>query len=82
MEDTRDRTTKQAPPKTFTEEGEEYGEIERIVGKKTRGKRTYFLVKWEFFPARFNTWEEQQHLINEGCKTSINEYERRMAKLK
>ena len=81
VEDTRDRAVKLIPPRTFTEEGEEYGEIERIVGKKVRRQHAYYLVKWKGFPSRFNTWEARQHLLNEGCKESIDEYEQRIANL-
>ena len=81
VEDTRNRKVKLAPPRTFTEEGEEYGEIERIVGKKARGRHTYYLVKWKGFNSRYNTWEGRQHLIGEGCQHSIDEYERRVASL-
>ena len=47
---------------------------------KTTGSRRY-LVKWKGFPSRFNTWEARQHLLNEGCEESIDEYEQRIANL-
>ena len=81
VEDTRDRKVTLAVPKTFTEEGEEYGEIEQIVGKKARGQNIFYLVKWKGFPSRFNTWESRQHLINEKCQKSIDKYERRVASI-
>ena len=33
--------------RSFTEAGDEYEEIERIVGKKARGRHTYYFVKWK-----------------------------------
>ena len=76
MRDTRDREVKLAPPRTFTEEGDKTGEIEEsIVGKKIRRGETFYLVKWKGFHSRFNTWEGAQHLVNEGCQESIDNYE-------
>ena len=81
VRDTRDREVKLAPPRTFTEEGDETGEIESIVGKKIRRGETFYLVKWKGFHSRFNTWEGAQHLVNEGCQESIDDYEGSMVGL-
>ena len=79
--DTRNRKSGRNAPKTFTEDGEETGEIEQIVGKKVRRGIVYYLVKWKGFDSRFNTWESGQHLTNEGCQESIDEFEQTLLAL-
>ena len=61
--------------KTFNEEGDEIGNIERIVGhKQKRNGNILYLVKWQGFSSRHNTWESDEHLRNEGCQDSIADY--------
>ena len=62
-------------PERSQKRGDETGEIESIVGKKIRRGETFYLVKWKGFHSRFNTWEGAQHLVNEGCQESIDNYE-------
>ena len=73
--DTRNRSSKVNKPQTFDEQGDETGEIERIVGKKVRRGRIFYQVKWKGFDPKFNTWESAQHLANEGCQESIDDFE-------
>ena len=73
--DTRNRSSRVNKPQTFDEQGDETGEIERIVGKKVRRGRTFYQVKWKGFDPKFNTWESAQHLANEGCQESIDDFE-------
>ena len=40
-------------------------QAERIVGKKIVNGRPMFMVKWENFCARENTWEPKAHLHSE-----------------
>ena len=79
--DTRNRKSGRNAPKTYNEAGEESGEIEKIVGKKARRKDTYYLVKWQGFDSKFNTWESAQHLANEGCQESIDDFEQSLQAL-
>ena len=76
--DTRDRSSRVNKPQTFDEYGDETGEIEKIVGKKTRRRKTHYLVKWKGFDSKFNTWESAQHLANEGCQEAIDDFENAM----
>ena len=79
--DTRDRKSKVKPPTEFNEEGDEIGEIEKIVGHKLMRGDTYYLVKWKDFSSRHNTWEPKQQLLADGCRESIDDYENALAML-
>ena len=79
--DTRDRKSKIKPPTEFNEEGDEIGEIEKIVGHKLMRGDTYYLVKWKDFSSRHNTWEPKQQLLADGCRESIDDYENALAML-
>jgi len=42
--------------------------MERIVGKRTRGGRTEFLVKWKGYDDKGNTWEPKDSIQKEGAQ--------------
>ena len=46
-------------------------EVEMIVSKKHRGKKTQYLVKWK--GSDIKTWEPIRHL--KGCREEIDRYE-------
>lgn len=51
--------------------------IEKIVGKKKIKGIIHFLVKWQNYDDKYNTWESKKHLIDQGMKHFIDDYERR-----
>ena len=72
----------QPPSNLVDEEDEAYDEIEKIVGKKLIRGNIYYLIKWVGYHSRHNTWEPAHHLIEQGCRQSINEYEKLVKKKK
>ena len=54
------------PTRMYNEEGEEVFEIDRIVGRRERGQKTFYLVKWKGYTSRQNTWEPKDSLIEAG----------------
>ena len=63
------------PPTVVSDSGDIVDEIEKIVGRRTVRGRFQYLVKWLGYDSTQNTWEPVQHLIDEGCEESIQEYE-------
>ena len=63
------------PPTLVSDSGNIIDEIEKIVGHKTQRGRKKYLVKWLGYDSNHNTWESYQHLVNEGCEESIDDYE-------
>eukprot|EP00698_Gefionella_okellyi_P001432 TRINITY_DN1138_c0_g1_i2.p1 TRINITY_DN1138_c0_g1~~TRINITY_DN1138_c0_g1_i2.p1 ORF type:complete len:1213 (+),score=198.12 TRINITY_DN1138_c0_g1_i2:1976-5614(+) len=55
-------------------EGDDIFEVEKLLGKRTRGKTTEYLVKWLAFNNDYNTWEPA-HNLGSGCRHLIEEYE-------
>ena len=63
------------PPTVVADSGDIVDEIEKIVGRRTVRGRFQYLVKWLGYDSQHNTWEPVQHLLDEGCEESIQEYE-------
>ena len=63
----------QPPPPTIAQDQEEY-EVEKILDKKTSGKKTWYLVKWKGYPDSDRTWESKTNLRK--AKESIEDFEK------
>ena len=72
------RGSRPQPPSTLVDEEDDeiYDEIEKIVGKKVTRGITYYLVKWVGYHSMHNSWEPAYHLLAQGCRQSINDYEK------
>ena len=46
------------------ESGNKYYEVEKIVNKKKIKRKTYYLVKWLYYPINECTWEPLSNLLN------------------
>ncbi|XP_055930546.1 histone-lysine N-methyltransferase SUV39H2-like isoform X2 [Argiope bruennichi] len=55
-----------------TSEGKLY-EVDLILDRKIEGGKTFYLVKWQNYALKYNTWEPDYHLI--GCQDMIAYYE-------
>ena len=69
------------PPEMYNEGGDEVFEIDKIVGRKDRGQRIYYLVKWVGYSSRRNTWEPKENLIEDGQGRLLEEYDNSIATL-
>ena len=64
------------PPPVITEQGEEWA-VEKILNAKIegRGKRRFFLVRWEGYTRENETWEPFE-MLNEDVPEMIEEFYR------
>ena len=51
--------------------------VESIKGHKKRGRKLFYLIKWDGFPDSENTWEPEENL---SCPKILNEYKNRIFK--
>ena len=71
-----DEPERQPPrPEPLIVNDEEEYEVEILLDKRTRHRRTEYLVKWLGYPVHESTWEPIKHLKN--SQQFINDYERR-----
>ncbi|KAJ2903483.1 hypothetical protein MKZ38_009882 [Zalerion maritima] len=69
-----DTTSEIFDPETSLKEGPITNfspEIDMLLGKWTRGRMTWYLVKWEGFDDKHNTWEKRKDI----CTDLIDEFE-------
>lgn len=50
-------------------------DVEAILNKRTRGRKTYYLVKWHGYPMEEASWEPEDHVAN--SREAIAEFELR-----
>lgn len=50
-------------------------EVEAVLNKRVRGRKTSYLVKWRGYPVEENSWEPEDHLAN--ARQAIRAYEQR-----
>jgi len=53
-------------------------EVESVLNKRTRGRNTYYLVKWKGYPMEEASWEPEEHLSN--SQEEIKTFEEREQK--
>lgn len=46
--------------------------VERILQKRTRRGETQYLVKWKDWAPRYNTWEPEEHILDQGLIDAFN----------
>jgi hypothetical protein len=61
------------PPAVTLENGAALWEVESILGRRGRGARVRYLVKWRGYPIHESTWEPPSAL--EGAPEAIRDYE-------
>jgi hypothetical protein len=61
------------PPAVTLENGAALWEVESILGRRGRGARVRYLVKWRGYPIHESTWEPLSAL--EGALEAIRDYE-------
>jgi hypothetical protein len=52
--------------------GKEY-EVERIIDKKIKHGKPYYMIKWKGYPSSDNSWEPLRHL--EHCDDLVQAFE-------
>lgn len=63
------RIPKRSRPRTY--------EVEKIIGKRTRGGKTQYLVQWAGYEGQ-DTWEPEEHL--ENCEEVLKRFEESQSK--
>jgi hypothetical protein len=63
------------PPVVQATDAEPEWEVEAVLNKRTRGRRTSYLVKWKGYPLEEASWEPADHLAN--AHKAIHAYEQR-----
>jgi hypothetical protein len=61
------------PPPDILPDGEEEWEVEAVVGKRGRGNRLQYLVRWKGYPDHEKSWEPTRNLTH--AQEKIREYE-------
>ena len=66
------------------EEGSLMWTVEKIISRKIKmeknKRKAYYLVKWEGWPSKYNTWEPIENL--ESCKSLVSNYDKKNNNLK
>jgi hypothetical protein len=70
---TRPAPDSRPPPEVTLENGAALWEVESILGRRGRGARVRYLVKWRGYPIHESTWEPLSAL--EGAPEAIRDYE-------
>lgn len=52
--------------------------VEKVLDKKQKSGKTFFLIKWQSYSDDFNSWEPKSNLML--CPELIEEYEKEHAK--
>lgn len=50
---------------------ESFWEIEQVVGRRMKGGRVQYLVRWKGFPEAENTWEPAENLCNTAMSDAV-----------
>lgn len=67
--DGADAPKKKKPRKQEESEAEQVYDVEYIMDHKIERKKHFYLVKWENWDSKYNTWEPSDHL--EGCSDAL-----------
>jgi len=59
-------------------DGEEQWEVDRILDRRKRGKKTEWLVRWKGYGPADDEWRERIHL--KGCKDLVSKFEKAYSK--
>jgi hypothetical protein len=62
-------------PAVKSTDAEPEWEVEAVLKKSVRGRKTYYLVKWKGYPTEDVSWEPEDHLAN--SQRIIQEFEER-----
>jgi hypothetical protein len=62
----------QTRPEPIQVDGDTEWEIEGILDRRTRGRKTEYLVSWKGFSPKDDSWEPEGHLAN--CAKAIKEF--------
>ena len=52
-------------------------EVKKIIGKRTKNKKTEYLIWWKNYRKNESTWEPEKNLIEDGLKNLIDEYNKK-----
>ncbi|KAI9320388.1 hypothetical protein BX666DRAFT_1907472 [Dichotomocladium elegans] len=52
--------------------------VQRVAGRKYMNKKTYYLLEWDGYEPKFNTWEEEKNLL--GNTSLVTEFEKNLCK--
>lgn len=65
------------PPPIEVKEGEDAFEVDKIIGKRTFGRRKHiqYRVRWKGYPESESTWEFEKDLRDDGCDSAIDNFE-------
>lgn len=63
-------------PVSIDDEGVDLWEVEKIISKKVKAKKVFYLIKWAGWEDKHNTWEPTENLLN--IKHLIREYEKNL----
>ena len=70
-----DRQDEDRPPPVATIQGKPAWEVESILDKRRKGKKTEYLVKWKGYPSWESTWEPMEMLNAQVVKKMIARFE-------
>lgn len=59
-------------------DADEYFTIEKILDKRKHKGVIQYLIKWEGYSTSDNTWETRKHMISDGMKKDIQEFEKKL----
>ncbi len=63
-----------------TDDDEPYFQVDRVVGMRfDTGDELLYLVRWAGFSSDDDTWEPRDKLIEDGCKTWIDQFHAEVA---